>query len=82
MAEKKISLRHYNEMNEELKKLSDEREEIHQRLKKARSMGDLSSNPEYHEARKEWMLSEERILYLQAEIDRTEGIWDDFTGEN
>ena len=82
MAEKEISLRHYNEMNEELEKLIDGRTEIYGRVKKARSMGDLSNNPEYHEARKEWMLLEERISHLQAEIDRIDGIWDDFTDEN
>ena len=32
MAEKEISLRHYNEMNEELEKLIDGRTEIYPRL--------------------------------------------------
>ena len=83
MAEKKISSKDYQKMQEELEKLlTDGRTEIYQRVKNARSMGDLSNNPEYNEARKEWMLLEERISYLRAEIDRIDGIWDNFTDEN
>ena len=83
MAEKGISFQYYKAMLEELRKLStDGRAEICQRLKKARSMGDLSNNPEYHEAREQWMSLEERISYLQAEIDKIECIEDDFADEN
>ena len=83
MAEKRNSFKHYKEMNEELKKLvTDGRAEIAQRLKVARSQGNLCNNPEYHGARKQWMLLEERIAYLQTEIEGMEIIVDDLPNEN
>ena len=70
-------------MEEELEYLkAEKRPEVAERIKVARSFGDLSENAEYDEARKEQSFMEGRILELEsllrvAQVIREEDIRDD-----
>ncbi len=56
----------YNEFKAELEVLKTEkRTEIAKQLEYAKSLGDLSENAEYHEARNAQALVEDRIIYLE-----------------
>lgn len=57
----------FQELKEELEHLKrDKRKEIAEHLEYARSLGDLSENAEYHEAREEQANVEDRIMRLEA----------------
>lgn len=57
----------YDEFQKELEHLKTvKRTEIAAQLEYAKSLGDLSENAEYHEARNEQALVEDRILHLEA----------------
>lgn len=63
----KLSKEKYQELVNELDYLSTTRRaEIAEELEYAKSLGDLSENAEYHEARDNQAKSEQRILELQA----------------
>ena len=58
-----------NELKQELDNLINvKRPEILERLKKARSFGDLSENAEYTETKKEQSRNERRIMELELKI--------------
>src|SRR5690242_17194766 len=57
----------HEELKAELERLmSQGRKEIAQNLQYAKSLGDLSENAEYHEAREQQVQIEERISKLQS----------------
>ena len=57
----------YEEFKKELAHLkTDKRKEIAESLEYAKSLGDLSENAEYHEARNAQALVEDRINHLEA----------------
>jgi transcription elongation factor GreA len=57
----------YNELQAELLELKTiRRKEVAEHLEHARSLGDLSENAEYHEAREEQAQTEARILQLES----------------
>ena len=61
------------ELTEELKHLKDaRRKEIAEKLEFAKSLGDLSENAEYHEARQEQAELEDRILQVEALLQSAE----------
>jgi len=59
----------YTELEAELKKLQTQtRKEIAEKLEYARSLGDLSENAEYHDARDEQANCEDRIVYIEETL--------------
>lgn len=57
----------FNELQKELLHLkTDKRKEVAEHLEHARSLGDLSENAEYHEAREEQAQVESRILQIES----------------
>lgn len=61
----KLTKDKYDELEEELETLKTEkRREVAESLEHAKSLGDLSENAEYHEARAEQARVEDRIKYL------------------
>lgn len=57
----------FNELQAELHELKTiKRKEIAEHLEHARSLGDLSENAEYHEAREDQAQAEARILQLES----------------
>lgn len=61
-----LSEERYKELQEELKKLKTEgREEVADRLRHAKELGDLSENSEYQEAREEQSRVERKINQLE-----------------
>lgn len=57
----------FNELQEELHELKTvRRKEVAEHLEHARSLGDLSENAEYHEAREEQAQTEARIIQLET----------------
>lgn len=59
----------YNKLSEELNKLKTEgRDEIAEKIKEARSHGDLSENAEYDEAMNEQAKMEAEIAKLEADL--------------
>lgn len=63
----------FNELSEELKQLTTvRRKEIAQNLEYAKSLGDLSENAEYHEAREQQASIEERIAQLEHVLKNAE----------
>lgn len=73
MAVKKMSRESYNKLVAELDDLKiNKRKEVAERLKVARSYGDLSENAEYDEAKNEQAILEAQIAELQYTIDNAE----------
>ena len=59
-------------LEEELKKLVGERSEISKRIERAREMGDLKENAEYHDAKDEQGMAESRIREIQGILNQAE----------
>lgn len=77
MAAKKMSRESYNKLVAELDDLKiNKRKEVAERLKIARSYGDLSENAEYDEAKNEQAILEAHISELQYTIDNAEIVED------
>ena len=73
MALKQMSKESYDKLGEELNDLIiNKRKEVAERLKVARSYGDLSENAEYDEAKNEQAILEAHIAELQYTIDNAE----------
>ncbi|WP_297961640.1 transcription elongation factor GreA [uncultured Ruminococcus sp.] len=78
MATKKMSRESYEKLVAELDDLKiNKRKEVAERLKVARSYGDLSENAEYDEAKNEQAILEAQINELQYTIDNAEIVDDD-----
>ena len=78
MATKKMSRESYDKLVEELDDLKiNKRKEVAERLKVARSYGDLSENAEYDEAKNEQAILEAHIQELQYTIDNAEIVDDE-----
>lgn len=61
-----LSKEKYKELGKELEQLkTTRRKEIAEKLEYAKSLGDLSENAEYHEAREDQANTEKRILELE-----------------
>jgi len=77
MAAKKMSRESYDKLVAELDDLKiNKRKEVAERLKVARSYGDLSENAEYDEAKNEQAILEAQIKELQFTVDNAEIIED------
>jgi transcription elongation factor GreA len=77
MALKKMSRESYDKLVAELDDLKiNKRREVAERLKVARSYGDLSENAEYDEAKNEQAILEAHISELQYTIDNAEIVED------
>lgn len=77
MAKKKMSREGFEKLQNELNELiTVKRAEVAQRLKEARSYGDLSENAEYDEAKNEQAILEAQIAELQHTIDNAEVVDD------
>lgn len=77
MAAKKMSRESYNKLVAELDDLKiNKRKEVAERLKIARSYGDLSENAEYDEAKNEQAILEAQIAELQYTIDNADIVED------
>ena len=78
MATKKMSRESYDKLVAELDDLKiNIRKEVAERLKVARSYGDLSENAEYDEAKNEQAILEAHIQELQYTIDNAEIVDDE-----
>ena len=78
MATKKMSRESYDKLVAELDDLKiNKRKDVAERLKVARSYGDLSENAEYDEAKNEQAILEAHIQELQYTIDNAEIVDDD-----
>ena len=78
MAVKQMSRESYDKLVAELDDLKiNKRKEVAERLKVARSYGDLSENAEYDEAKNEQAILEAHIQELQYTIDNAEIVDDD-----
>ena len=78
MATKKMSRESYDKLVAELDDLkTNKRKEVAERLKVARSYGDLSENAEYDEAKNEQSILEAHIQELQYTIDNAEIVDDE-----
>ena len=78
MATKKKSRESYDKLDAELDDLKiNKRKEVAERLKVARSYGDLSENAEYDEAKNEQAIIEAHIQELQYTIDNAEIVDDE-----
>lgn len=77
MAKKQMSREGYEKLVQELDNLKiNKRKEVAQKLKEARSYGDLSENAEYDEAKNEQAILEAQIAELQNTIDNAEVVED------
>ena len=77
MAAKKMSRGEYDKLVAELDDLKiNKRKEVAERLKVARSYGDLSENAEYDEAKNEQAILEAQIKELQFTVDNAEIVED------
>lgn len=77
MAKKQMSREGYEKLQNELNELiTVKRAEVAQKLKEARSYGDLSENAEYDEAKNEQAILEAQIAELQHTIDNAEVVDD------
>ena len=73
MTKEYLSKEKYNELEEELKDLETvKRREVADKLEYARSLGDLSENAEYNDARNEQSEIESRINYLTELLKNAE----------
>ncbi len=78
MEKKKMSREGYENLKAQLNELiTVQRPEIAQKLKEARSYGDLSENAEYDEAKNDQAQLEAKIAELQYTIDNAEVVEDD-----
>ena len=78
MAVKQMSRESYDQLVAELNDcIINKRKEVAERLKVARSYGDLSENAEYDEAKNEQAILEAHIQELQYTIDNAEIVDDD-----
>lgn len=78
MAKKQISREGFEKLQEEYTRLvTFRRAEVAQKLKEARSFGDLSENAEYDEAKNEQALLEAQIAHLEETISNAEVVEDD-----
>ena len=78
MAKKQISREDFEKLQEEYTRLvTVRRAEVAQKLKEARSFGDLSENAEYDEAKNEQALLEAQIAHLEETISNAEVVEDD-----
>ena len=78
MAKKQMSREGYEKLERELTYLvTEKRAEVAQKLKEARSFGDLSENAEYDEAKNEQGILEAQILELQKTLENAEVVDDD-----
>ena len=78
MERKKMSREGYENLQAQLNHLiTVERPDIAQKLKEARSYGDLSENAEYDEAKNEQAQLEAKIVQLQYTIDHAEIVEDE-----
>lgn len=78
MAKKQISRAGFEKLQEEYTRLvTVRRAEVAQKLKEARSFGDLSENAEYDEAKNEQALLEAQIAQLEETISNSEVVEDD-----
>lgn len=77
MAKKQMSREGYEKLKKELDELIIvKRKEVAQKLKEARSYGDLSENAEYDEAKNEQAILESQIAELQHTLDNAEVVED------
>ncbi|MCD7891189.1 MAG: transcription elongation factor GreA [Ruminococcus sp.] len=77
MAKKQMSREDYEKLVQELDDIKiNKRKDIAQKLKEARSYGDLSENAEYDEAKNEQAILEAQIAELQNTIDNAEIVED------
>ncbi|MBQ8297983.1 MAG: transcription elongation factor GreA [Ruminococcus sp.] len=77
MAKKQMSREGFEKLQNELNELiTVKRAEVAQKLKEARSYGDLSENAEYDEAKNEQAILEAQIAELQHTIDNAEVVDD------
>jgi transcription elongation factor GreA len=77
MAKKQMSREGYEKLQNELNELIIvKRAEVAQKLKEARSYGDLSENAEYDEAKNEQAILESQIAELQHTLDNAEVVED------
>jgi transcription elongation factor GreA len=68
-----LSKKKFSELSDELEQLKTEkRKEVAEKLQFAKSLGDLSENAEYQEARDEQAKTEDRILNLEAILKSAE----------
>lgn len=65
-----VSKEGFAELTQELKGLKEDRLRIAQKLEFAKSLGDLSENAEYSEAKEEHMVNESRIAQLEDFLSR------------
>lgn len=78
MAKKQISREGFEKLQEEYTRLvTVRRAEVAQKLKEARSFGDLPENAEYDEAKNEQALLEAQIAQLEETISNAEVVEDD-----
>ncbi len=78
MAKMQMSREGFEKLQQELTYLiTEKRQEVAQKLKEARSYGDLSENAEYDEAKNDQAILEGRIAELQAMVDNAEVVDDD-----
>ena len=76
-----LSAEKLHKLQEELKKLKDEKIPlIAKRIDDARQMGDLSENAEYHAAREEMSWAQSRVQELDYILQNVEIISDDIHG--
>lgn len=69
--------------NELTKLLNEERPNVVEQISKARALGDLSENAEYHAAKAQQFQIEKRISYLENLLSRSEVInYIDFSTDN
>jgi len=74
-AKKRISREGFNKLEQDLEYLvTVKRSEVAEKLKEARSFGDLSENAEYDEAKNEQGILEARIAELESYISNAEVI--------
>lgn len=73
MREHYLTKAKFDELSKELVQLKTaRRQEVAQALEYARSLGDLSENAEYHQAREEQALVEDRIASLESTLKNAE----------
>lgn len=77
MTKKQMSREGFEKLQNELNELiTTKRKEVAQKLKEARSYGDLSENAEYDEAKNEQAILEAQIAELQHTLDNAEVVDD------
>ncbi|MDR0919859.1 MAG: transcription elongation factor GreA [Oscillospiraceae bacterium] len=78
MAKKQISRTGYEKLQKQYEELiSVKRAEVAQKLKEARSFGDLSENSEYDEAKNEQAMLEAKIARIEYDLENCDIVDDD-----